>query len=196
MILGILSDTHGKAPRAAAAVAQLRRLGAQALIHCGDVGGPAVIDALAGGPAWFVWGNTDVPDASLARYAATLGVTPPKQPPLRLELAGRTLLVYHGHETVFEQLARLARRDDQDAIRRQLDGADYVLFGHTHEAAEFRLAGARFINPGALHRAAVYTAATLDLSTDELRFWRIAETVSPAAAPQRYHPPPPELGIS
>ena len=48
MILGILSDTHGHARRTAAAVRLLQQLGAEAFVHCGDVGSPDVLDELAG----------------------------------------------------------------------------------------------------------------------------------------------------
>ena len=47
MVLGILSDTHGHARRTAAAVRLLEQLGAEAFVHCGDIGSPDVLDELA-----------------------------------------------------------------------------------------------------------------------------------------------------
>lgn len=171
MKLGILSDSHGRAKRVRRAIALLREAGAAALMHCGDVGGQEVIDELgaAGLPAWFVWGNTDYPDPALARYAADLGITPPGEPPLRIELAGKRLAVFHGHEPGFEQLIRLAREGDAEALAAAA-AADYILHGHTHVAADTRIGSVRIINPGALHRASEPTVAVLDLATDELRF--------------------------
>lgn len=171
MILGILSDSHGRAKRVHRAIARLREVGAAALVHCGDVGGQEVIDELAaaGLPTWFVWGNTDYPDAALARYAADLGVTPPGEPPVRIELAGKRLAVFHGHEPGFERLIRLARGGDADGLAAAA-AADYILHGHTHVAADTRVGRVRIINPGALHRVGEPTVAVLDLTTEELRF--------------------------
>ena len=42
--------------------------------------------------------------------------------------------------------------------------------GHSHMAHDRRDGPTRRINPGALHRAAEFTAALLDPGTDELRF--------------------------
>jgi predicted phosphodiesterase len=55
VIVGILSDSHGRHERTARAVELLTTQGTEALIHCGDVGGEAVLEALAGRRAWFVW---------------------------------------------------------------------------------------------------------------------------------------------
>ena len=50
--------------------------GAEMLIHCGDVGGTAIVDLLAGDvPAYFVFGNTDWDRDELAAYARHVGVT-------------------------------------------------------------------------------------------------------------------------
>jgi predicted phosphodiesterase len=48
------------------------------------------------------------------------------------------------------------------------DGADYLLHGHTHELRDERIGRTRMINPGALFRAARYTAALLDPRADRL----------------------------
>lgn len=186
MIVGILSDTHGHAPRTAAAVGLLKQLGAQALVHCGDVGGPGVLEALVGLPAWFVWGNTDHPDDRTGAYAARLGIQPPRDVPTRLELAGRRLAVFHGHEPAFEELLHSTRRGDAAGFRERLAGVDYVLYGHTHQPADDRFAGVRLINPGALRRAAARTVATLELLTDELRYWLVDESSPAGRPPQAY----------
>jgi predicted phosphodiesterase len=43
-----------------------------------------------------------------------------------------------------------------------------VLHGHTHEIRDERVGLTRVINPGALHRAARYTAAVLEPASDRL----------------------------
>ena len=61
MILGILSDTHGRAELTASALATLRSAGAQFFIHCGDLGGESVLDQLAEVQARFVWATRTNP---------------------------------------------------------------------------------------------------------------------------------------
>jgi predicted phosphodiesterase len=75
VIVGLLSDTHGRLEAAHAGVAILRGQGAEFLIHCGDVGEEDILDALAGVPSAFVFGNNDWDRRSLERYAKDIGVT-------------------------------------------------------------------------------------------------------------------------
>lgn len=173
MILGLLSDTHGQSQRAANAIALLKEKGATAFIHCGDLCGEGVLAALAGERAWFVWGNCDLPDIGMTSYAAGLGLTLPTTVPLRLELDGRRLAVFHGHEREFGPAYRVLS-GDSSAAPAGLDGVDYVFYGHTHLKSDVRCGKLRIINPGALHRAKPYTVATLNLQTDELNFWTVS----------------------
>lgn len=163
MILGILSDSHGRVDRVREALAVFDRVGAETLIHCGDVGGISVFDELVGRNLHFVWGNTDVPGHGELAYLKTVGLATPGCVPLRIELAGRTFEVYHGHEPGFNR----ATANPQ---------ADFILHGHTHVPRDERIGGARIINPGALHRAKVPTVATLDLDADRLVFHEINRT--------------------
>ncbi|MGB7160476.1 MAG: metallophosphoesterase family protein [Tepidisphaeraceae bacterium] len=157
MILGIFSDTHDRVDAAAAGIAALREAGAAYFLHCGDVGGEGVLDGLAGLPAAFVWGNTDWDRASLQRYAADLGIQCFGAFG-ELELGGKQIAITHG--------------DDDRAVRRVLaeQRHDYLFLGHSHVRADARTGRVRVINPGALHRAKEKTVATLDTSTDLLRF--------------------------
>jgi putative phosphoesterase len=157
MILGILSDTHGAANTALAAVNLLRSRGAGFLIHCGDIGGEAVLDLLAGEDVLAVWGNTDDSTGWLARYARQLGVAV-YDGVAEIELAGKRFAVTHG--------------DDARLVRAVLDrqSHDYLLLGHTHVASDSRVGRTRVINPGALYRAARRTVALLDVIADGLEF--------------------------
>jgi putative phosphoesterase len=157
VIIGILSDTHGRADMAALAVQVLVQNKAEYLVHCGDVGGTAVLDALAGHPSMFVFGNNDYDRVELQQYAKILGVA-----------CGGT-----GGKLAFgEKLAVVTHGDDQALLRRliQQQKIDYLFLGHTHETLDQRNGKLRIINPGALYRAAVKTVAVLDTETDELRF--------------------------
>lgn len=160
MRLGILSDTHDEAERTRLAVRLLRDAGADALVHCGDLSSPPVLEALAGLPSWFVLGNHDADSVpALRQAAADLG-------PVCLgwggvvELAGVRVGVAHGHMT--------------SDIRRVLAGRPYYLLtGHSHVPSDTTFGGVRRINPGALHRADEFTVAVLDLTTGELQSLRV-----------------------
>ena len=74
MLLGVLSDTHGRIDTMGLAVDHLRKRGAKQLIHCGDVGSVRILDLMAGIPSAFVWGNCDYDHHTLQGHAAALGV--------------------------------------------------------------------------------------------------------------------------
>ena len=165
MLIGILSDTHDKIGIARAAIKMLQSRGAEYFIHCGDVGGEAVLDQLAGLAAAFVWGNNDWDRDTLGRSAVRLG--------LRccdtfgdLELGGKKFAVIHGDDT------RLKRRLLEEQRH------DYLLQGHTHVPRDERIGKVRVINPGALHRATPKTVAILDTESQALEFIEIAGSVS------------------
>ncbi|MBC8109185.1 MAG: metallophosphoesterase [Anaerolineae bacterium] len=159
MLIGILSDTHGRFKASKAAVDLLRSRGAEFLIHCGDVGEENILDLLAGDapPAAFVWGNNDYDRGRLGAYAKSIGVTC-----LdcfgRLELAGKRVAVTHG-----DRLSLVREVTEEQS-------ADYLLVGHTHVMVDRRVNGVRMINPGALYRSAVKSCALLQTDTDELEF--------------------------
>ena len=77
------------------------RLGVGHIIHCGDVGGTSVFDELVGRVCTFVWGNMDVAGEGIEDYLQTVGIPVPRKIPVTLELDGRTLAVFHGHEPGF-----------------------------------------------------------------------------------------------
>ena len=160
MLIGIMSDTHGRHLAARAAMELFQRLGAGHVFHCGDVGGIAVFDELLSVPCTFVWGNTDEPDQSTFAYLEGVGLPLPSKPPARMTLDGKTFAVFHGHERAFSSAVSAG-------------GIDYLLHGHTHEARDERIGGVRIINPGALQRARIKTVATLDTKSEELTFYEI-----------------------
>src|SRR6266852_124415 len=83
IVIGLISDTHGLVrPRIAEIFAGVRMI-----LHAGDVGGRAVLEALATiAPVEAVFGNVDDPhDPSLTRERV-------------VTLDGVTIHVSHGHE--------------------------------------------------------------------------------------------------
>jgi len=160
VIVGILSDSHGRIETTRIALSLLKDAGAEFYIHCGDVGEEPILDQLAGLPVALVWGNNDWDRRSLTTYAQQLGIQ--VLPSLgELELAGKRIAVTHG--------------DEGQLVRKVLDEQrhDYLLLGHSHIRADKRMGKVRVINPGALHRAAQKSVAVLDLASDALRFLMI-----------------------
>jgi len=162
VIVGILADTHGRLGPAKAAVQLLRDHHAEFFIHCGDVGSNDVLDLLAGLPSAFVFGNNDWDRAAMERYARELNIQ---------------CLGSHGELTLGDKKFVITHGDDSRFLRRTIDqqACDYLLFGHTHIAADRREGKVRLINPGALHRAREKTVAVLETRADQLTFHKIAE---------------------
>jgi len=163
MHLGILSDTHDKVERTKAAVDVLVGSGAEALIHCGDITIPEVVYQLASLPSYFVFGNCDFELEALRQAIAAIGGSCLERGGL-IDLAGRRFAVTHGDSE--RELSRLAA-----------ERPEYLFSGHTHQALDVRRGPTRFINPGALHRAATWTVALLDCSSGQLRTLPIINTV-------------------
>lgn len=158
MRLGLLSDSHGRVEPTRRAVQLLVQHGAELLIHLGDVGSRGVIDELVGHPVRVVFGNCDDAD-DLGEYARCMDLNV-DHPMGRLTIDGRRVAFTHGHLTgsMMEALG---------------EHVDYLLHGHTHELCDQRRGVTRVINPGALHRAARYTAAVLDPGADSLEIIEI-----------------------
>jgi uncharacterized protein len=126
--VGLISDTHGVLrPEIAALFA-----GVDFIVHAGDVGGAAVLDALSVmAPVEAVYGNVDDPlDPRLARE-------------LTIPVGALTLHVSHGHELGSPTPALLMARYH----------ADILVFGHTHRSLVTRLdrdgVSTLIVNPGA-----------------------------------------------
>jgi len=160
-VIGILSDTHGQVRRTRRARELFVARGIRQLFHCGDIGGDAVIDALADLDVTYVPGNMDPDRGRLLRYIGALGQAG-NDPAVRCELAGRRIGMTHG-----DKAAVLARLIDSQQL-------DYVFHGHTHVARDERIGRTRIINPGALHGVRSHTVAVLALDRDELEFVEIA----------------------
>jgi putative phosphoesterase len=156
-----MSDSHDRVEMVVRAVELLTEAGAGYYVHCGDVCEPDVLDALAGLPAAFVWGNCDFDRRGLQRYGEEIGVQCFGSYGV-LEFDGKKVGVLHGDDYQRKQKVL------------ELQELDYLLQGHTHERTDERVGRTRLINPGALHRAAVKTVAILDVATDELRYITVA----------------------
>ena len=159
MLIGILSDSHGRAAMTRKAVTALRDGGAELLVHLGDFETEEVIDELVGLPARIVFGNCD-DELDLTRHARAMGVAV-DHPCGRIEVEGKSIGFTHGH----------LGRHMTEALEAEVD---YLLHGHTHRIRDERRGRTRILNPGALFRASRYTAMLLNPATDEVTVLEIS----------------------
>ncbi len=161
MKIGILSDSHGDRRLLARVAAGLVGRGAEALVHCGDIGSSDCLRELgrAGVSAYAVAGNMDRKTANLAAVAAGKGVCFGCRT-IEVPLGdGRHLVATHG--------------DNEVVMAEVLAGKQfaYVCHGHTHRQRDQRIGGIRIINPGAIRNGRPdESVALLDTETDGLMF--------------------------
>lgn len=161
MRLGIIADTHNHLDLVQRAVAEFRERRIEVLIHCGDVTTAPIVEALAGWPAYYVYGNNDANRLhELEQAFAKVGATSLHWGGC-IELAGKKLGVSHGH--LQREMHRLRGQE-----------LDYLFYGHTHEARDEHHGATRCVNPGGVPRGSgpweQFSVATLDLTTDTLEF--------------------------
>ena len=172
MTLAVLSDTHGRGPATAAALAALERFAPAAFpctagtwatvgsIGTGTCGPGPVLDLLAGAadgrPVYLCPGNNDRDPAALRTAAEERGFV--YGDPVVFEVGGVRVCGTHG--TRGEQARFAARGVGGGPV-------DLVCSGHTHVAAweERQVDGrvVRLLNPGAVWRARPRTVAVVDL---------------------------------
>lgn len=161
MKVGILSDTHDNLDAVRKACDLFAAEGITLLLHCGDVCGPAVVEALEGFTVYFALGNMDrMPALGLAVDSLQEGRLARLH---SLTLAGRTIALLHG--------------DDSGLLRQLIASGDYnyVVHGHTHRRTHDRRGTVQVVNPGALGgvRLEPRSICILNLETDEVRFHTI-----------------------
>ena len=158
MKIGIVSDSHGDARSLRWAIDELTRLGAAAIVHCGDLGSPECLALLgeAAADAYAVCGNMDLSPRSFAAQAASCGVRFRADSIVVLLDDGRRLVATHGAKP--KVLHDLINSGEYA----------YVCCGHTHDFQDERVGQTRVINPGALKRSDSPTAVLLDTETDTL----------------------------
>ena len=160
MLVGVISDTHDQVRRTKRAVAALKAAGAKALFHCGDITVAEVVFECFNIPGYFVFGNCDFDREGLRRAINSIGGSCLERGDI-VTLAGRRIGITHGDSE--RELHRLAGSQP-----------DYLLSGHTHRMNDQQKGPTRHINPGALHRASMWTVALLDLASDRLKMVTIS----------------------
>lgn len=154
MLLGVVSDTHGHAANARAAARMLESLQVAAVLHCGDIGSPAIPGLFAAWPTHFVLGNVDHDRLALEQAMQSD----------KLTLHGR-----FADLTLASRRIALLHSDDAKRFRQTISSGDYdlVCYGHTHVAEQHRQGKTLVLNPGALYRANPHSLAIVDLAKME-----------------------------
>ena len=142
MKICIVSDSHDRADALAQAVGEAKALGAQAVIHCGDlIGAQTVKPALAHGlPFHLIHGNNVGDTQALHRQShASGGLLQYHGADAPLELAGRRIFVVH--------------YDDYGLAFACTGDWQLVCCGHSHRAEARRVANVKggetwLVNPG------------------------------------------------
>ena len=173
--VAVLSDTHGRVdPRVLKVVHRCRFA-----VHAGDIGGGAVLDALAGDDrrVTAVRGNNDVASKWDPREHPRLEELPWEA---AVSLPGGKLAVVHGH-----QIERgMERRHEW--LRDRFSDARVVVYGHTHRHCIDRSARPWLVNPGAAGRDRTYGGPSLMVIDVDGNRWRLRTVrFERAVAPRR-----------
>ncbi len=155
MRIAIVSDSHGKKETVKHVLEQIDDVGADCILHCGDIDDPDTV-YLFPANTHFVYGNCDH-DRNLIRDAAKVVGAEVHEPYGELEVGGKKIAFIHSDDArLFQQL-------------QASDRYDFLFYGHTHVAAEHASGRTRVINPGALHRARPKSFAVLELPSGKLK---------------------------
>jgi putative phosphoesterase len=120
MRVGIISDTHGLLRPEALKALQ----GAQHILHAGDVGDPAILDALrAIAPVTAIRGNVD--DGGKCSHLPSTELT---------EFGGHNIYMLHDVNKL--------------DLNPETAGVSAVVFGHSHQPLIESRRGVLFLNPG------------------------------------------------
>ena len=173
MKLGIISDTHNHFENLKAALAYLRAVKIDLLVHCGDATSLEVVQALSGFQVVYLFGNGDFLTGAMQETLA--GLAPHNFAGLTYtdHLDGVAIAATHGHlEGELDRLVTSGRYD-------------IVIHGHSHRRRDNLVGRTRVINPGALGGLHIETRsfALLDLADRSLRF--IKEGMWQAPLPRR-----------
>lgn len=153
MKIGVLSDTHvpAIAPSLPPAVFELFK-DVDLILHAGDIVELAVLDELrAVAPVEAVAGNMDGPEARLGLPVKKV-----------IPLGGFRIGLIHGKFRIDTQ---------RDMIRKEFDGVDLIVYGHSHTPFWGRDGDVLFLNPGSptdKRHAPYNSVAILDVG-EELR---------------------------
>lgn len=173
MRVAIVSDTHGEVDDRVVETA----LDCDFVVHAGDVGGRAVLDALDPGTGRLiaVRGNNDVREKWHRPDWPLLEALPWEA---RLGLPGGEVVVVHGHR--YGNPGRSHER-----MRRDYPQARLVVYGHSHRQCEDRRTRPWILNPGAAGRVRTFGGPTICILEASAARWRLSTRRFPPHATGR-----------
>lgn len=130
MLVGVISDTHDRLPAIDAGLALFKDHNVEAVIHPGDLIAPFAARRMlrTAGPLHITYGNNDGERKGLKEVLSQI-----VDGPLFVKLGGRTILVHHFIDWC-----------EPGDIER----ADIIITGHTHEVVNRFEGDKLFLNPG------------------------------------------------
>jgi putative phosphoesterase len=156
MHIAVLSDTHGHMANTSAAISRIRREGVEAVLHCGDIGSPAIVPLFSEWPTHFVFGNVDDDQDELAEAIRAAGLT-----------------CHDRFGSILLEGVRIAllHSDDRSRFETAIVSGEFdlVCYGHTHVAEHHCVGRTVVLNPGALYRAVPHTFAIVELPSLSIR---------------------------
>ncbi|MGA7799441.1 MAG: metallophosphoesterase family protein [Gammaproteobacteria bacterium] len=171
--VGLVADSHGYLD---ARIAERMRA-CDLVVHAGDIGNAAVLEALAasGKPVFAVRGNND----TCARWDAgghrVLQELPEEAV---VDLPGGRLVVVHGHR---EGTAALRHR----RLRTRYPEARAVVYGHSHRLVCDCSGPTWVLNPGACGRARTFGGPSCLVLEASVSRWCVTEYREPIESPSR-----------
>ena len=161
-LLGIISDTHGQLEVTKKARRLFEEQGVSVVIHCGDIGGEAIVRAFEGIETHFVFGNIDSGDDALRQAAEETGNTFHGWRG-EIERANKKICFMHGHQSEHFEAELCSER------------WDLLCIGHTHFPSLQRFGETLLLNPGSLHQVPVPHVAVVRLPELEVRNFALDE---------------------
>lgn len=130
MQVGVISDTHDRLTTIDRGLEILRSRGAEVLLHPGDVVAPFAAKRFLDWPGdlYITYGNNDGERKGLKAILPQI-----QEGPMLLGVAGRRILLHHFIDWCSQE---------------EIDRAEIVVTGHTHEVVNELREGKLFLNPG------------------------------------------------
>lgn len=160
----IVSDTHGALDERIADEAQSSDI----VVHAGDIGSRAVLDALRprDGELVAVRGNNDVREKWRQSDWDFLESLPWEA---RLDLPGGELVVVHGHRYGYPGRSH-------DRMRRDYPHARAVVYGHSHRRCADQSASPWVVNPGVAGKVRTFGGPAFCCLRPSRSRWRLDAT--------------------